>query len=79
MTVQIFLKTALYKGRYGSDRDRELSRPVVELHGTAEHRDGGLDVTPSALFDDKGRSVEPPFSRIFLPMSKVDHYIPLDE
>ncbi len=73
MTAQIFLKTALFKGR-----DRDLARPVTEVHGTIEHRDGGLDVTISALFDAKGRAVEAPYGRIFLPMAKIDHYVPTD-
>ena len=75
--IQIFLKTALYKGHYGPDRDRELGRPVLEVHGPAEHRDGGLAVAVTALFDDRGKPVDAPFEQIFLPMSKVDHYIPL--
>lgn len=73
MTAEIYLKTALFKGR-----DRDLARPVVEIHGSFEHRDGGLDVTVTALLDARGKPVESPWSRIFLPMSKVDHYIPTD-
>jgi hypothetical protein len=73
MTCQIFLKTALFKGR-----DRELSKPVFEVHGTLEHRDGGLDVVISTLLDANGKEVESPWTRIFLPLGKIDHYIPTD-
>ncbi len=74
--IQIFLKTALYKGHYGPDRDQSLSRPVFEVHGSAEHRDGGIDVSVTAMYDDRGKPVDAPFEKIFLPMSKVDHYVP---
>ncbi|MCP4872472.1 MAG: hypothetical protein GY898_27585 [Proteobacteria bacterium] len=75
MTAQIFLKTALFKGR-----DRDLARPVYEIHGTIEHHNGGLDVTEiTTLLDGKGKEVPAPsWNRVFLPMSKVDHYIPTE-
>jgi len=73
MTAEIHLRNAIFKGR-----DRGLARPVVEIHGTIEHRDGGLEVVVTEALDERGKPVETPWSRIFLPMSKVDHYIPTD-
>jgi hypothetical protein len=75
MTAQIFLKNPLYKGRYGGQRDRELKEPVVEIHGRSEHRDGGVEVQVEALFDVKGKPVDAPFERLFLPMGKIDYIV----
>jgi len=77
VTIQAFLKTPLYRGSYGSERDRELEANVVEVHGSSEEAPGGLRVTVSALFDAKGKEVEAPFKTIFLPLSKLDYYVEL--
>lgn len=75
MKIQAFLRTPLFRGRYGEDRSARLDATVVEVHGTAEARDGGLAVAVSSLYDERGKSVEPPFTSLFLPISKVDYYI----
>lgn len=75
MNVQIFLKNPLFKGRYGSQRDLELKEPVVEIHGEAQHRDGGVEVRVTALHDVKGKPVDAPFERLFLPLSKIDYLV----
>ena len=77
MKVQVFLKTPLFRGHYGKKRDQELEANVVELHGEAQEARGGLEIKVSALYDNKGKSVEPPFKKIFLPLSKVDYYVAL--
>jgi len=77
MKIQLFLKTPLYRGNYGAKRNQELEANVLEVQGKAETRDGGLDITVSALFDGKGKSVDAPFKRIFLPLAKVDYYVTL--
>lgn len=78
MRVQVFLKTPLYRGRYGAQRDLKLDAHVVELVGDAEAHKGGLDLRQPLLFDEKGREVDAPFDHLFLPMSKVDYYVVLD-
>ncbi len=78
MTVQIFLKNPLFKGRYGSQRDVELKEPVVEIHGRARHRDGGVEVSVEALYDVKGKAVDAPFERLFLPLGKIDYLVIID-
>ncbi len=75
MNVQAFLKTPLYRGAFGEDRSDKLGGHVVEVHGSAEVRDGGLDVLVSALYDDRGKPVDAPFQRIFVPLSKIDYYV----
>lgn len=75
MNVQIFLKNPLFKGRYGSQRDAALKEPVVEIHGFAEHRDGGVEVRVVALYDVKGKPVDLPFERLFLPLGKIDYLV----
>ena len=77
MKVQVLLKTALYRGKFGSDRT-ELSGSVMEIRGEAEVRDGGLDIQIADLFDERGRAVSAPFSRIFVPTGKIDFYV-IDE
>ncbi len=78
MRAQILLKTALYRGRFGPDQI-EIKGSVMEVRGTIEVRDGGLDVVVSSLHDERGRTVEAPFSRIFVPGSKIDFYVIEDE
>jgi hypothetical protein len=75
MTLQIFLKNPLFPGHYGADRAGRLAEPVVEIHGDAGHRDGGLEVEVTALYDGRGRPVEAPFERLFLPLAKIDYYV----
>lgn len=75
MTVQVFLKTPLFRGHYGADRSAELTATIVEIHGEAISRDGGLEVNVSALFDNKGRPIDAPFSQLFLPLGKIDYYV----
>jgi len=75
--IQAFLKTPLYRGSYGAKRNKELEANVVEVHGQAEEATGGLGLKVSALFDAKGKKVEAPFSKIFLPLSKIDYYVEL--
>ena len=78
MNAQIFLKTPLYKGRYGATRENELTASIIEVQGVAESRDGGLDVAVTKLRDNKGREIETPFERLFLPLAKIDYYVILD-
>ncbi len=75
MRVQVLLKTALYRGRFGADHDTELKGSVMEIRGSAEVRDGGLEVAVSSLHDERGRDVPAPFDRIFVPASKIDFYV----
>ena len=75
MKVQIFLKTPLFRGKYGAKRKQELGANVIEVHGTATVSTGGLDLKVSKLFDGKGAEVKAPFSSIFLPMAKIDYYV----
>lgn len=79
MKVQVFLKTPLFRGSYGPKRKQELEANVVEVHGKIddEAARGGLGITVSALYDAKGKSVDAPFKKIFLPLAKIDYYIPL--
>jgi hypothetical protein len=77
MKVQVFLKTPLFRGKYGAKRDGQLEANVVEVHGKAEEGKGGLDLAVSALYDDKGKEVAAPFAQIFLPLAKIDYYVTL--
>jgi hypothetical protein len=77
MKVQIFLKTPLFRGSYGAKRNAELKANVVEVHGKAEEGKGGITLTVSALYDAKGKKVEAPFAKIFLPLAKIDYYVAL--
>ncbi len=78
MTVQVFLKTPLFRGKYGADRSAELTATIIELHGEAIARDGGLELNVSSLYDNKGRPIDAPFSQLFLPMGKIDYYVIVD-
>lgn len=75
MRVQVFLKTPLYRGKYGTERDAELKATVTELAGEAIARDGGLELSVASLHDSKGQPVDSPFSQLFLPMGKIDYYV----
>ena len=75
MNVRVFLRTPLHRGRVVAPRKYELDDTVVEVVGEAEHRDGGLDIKVSALYNDKGVAVESPWPHIFLPGSKMDVYV----
>ena len=79
MRVQVLLKAALYRGRFGADYDQPLKSSVMEIRGTAEIRDGGLELTVASLHDEKGRAVDAPFSRIFVPQGKIDFYVIEDD
>ncbi len=79
MRVQVFLKTPLFRGHYGANREGELKATVVELAGEAIARDGGLELNVASLHDTKGKPCEAPFKRIFLPMGKVDYYVIVQE
>ena len=74
MKVQVLLKTALYRGKFGPDRT-ELGSSVMEIRGRAEVRDGGLDIQISDLYDERGRAVTAPFRRVFVPTGKIDFYV----
>tara|TARA_Y100001934_G_C11729609_1_gene485087 strand:+ start:51 stop:215 length:165 start_codon:yes stop_codon:yes gene_type:complete len=52
-----------------------LAGNVSELRGTADARDGGLDLQVAEMFDGKGEPVAGSLKRIFLPLAKVDYYI----
>ena len=78
MTIQIFLKTPLYKGSYGADRSVQLTEAVVEIQGSSAHRDGGLEVQVPGLFDSRGRAVTAPFQTLFIPLGKVDYYVVME-
>lgn len=75
MRVQVLLSTALYRGKFGADHDQEFASSVTEIRGTAEVRDGGLEIGVSSLHDARGKSVPVPFERIFVPSSKIDFYV----
>ena len=74
MKVRALLKTPLYRRRTG-DEASYLSGNVAEVRGSAEARDGGLDLNVDGMFDDKGAAVETTIKRIFLPLAKIDYYI----
>ncbi len=78
MTVQVFLKTPLFRGKYGADRSAELTATIIEVQGEAIARDGGLELSLSALYDNKGRLIDAPFSQLFLPLAKIDYYVIVD-
>ena len=78
MRVQVFLKTPLFRGHYGAEREAELKATVVELAGEAIARDSGLELSVATMFDNKGKPCEPPFSRVFLPLGKIDYYVIVD-
>ncbi|MEE2828098.1 MAG: hypothetical protein VX498_02835 [Myxococcota bacterium] len=77
MKVQIFLKTPLFRGKYGAKRNQELEASIIEIHGTAKAGSGGLELKVSKLFDSKGKETKAPFTSIFLPMAKIDYYVVL--
>ncbi len=74
MKVRALLKTPLYRQRSGEDTPY-LAGNVTEVRGTANARDGGLDLKVDAMFNEKGGQVETTIRRIFLPLAKVDYYI----
>ena len=79
--VQVFLRTPLFRGRYGVDGDRELSDNVTEVIGTvlAETRTG-LHLRVEGLGNDRGALEGTlPFAEIVLPLAKIDHLVPGDE
>lgn len=75
--VQVLLRTPLFRGRYGSERERPLDRTVVEVVGEViEERSTGLHLRVTGLVDDKGNPVaDLPFAEIVLPASKIDHLV----
>lgn len=75
MNVRVFLRNPLHRGRASAPRKYELNETVTEIVGTAEVRDGGLDLQVTALYSDKGSEVASPWDHIFLPASKIDLYI----
>ena len=75
MKVRALLKTPLYRQRTSGDDVAYLDGNVTEVRGKAEVRDGGLDVTVSGLFGQKGQAVDSTIKRIFLPLAKIDYYI----
>lgn len=75
MNVRVFLRNPLHRGRASAPRKFELNDTVTEIVGTAEVRDGGLDLQVTALYTDKGGKIDSPWSHIFLPASKIDLYI----
>ncbi len=79
--VQVFLRTPLFRGRYGDGEGRALSDDVTEVTGTvvAEARTG-LHLRVEALGTERGALAGPlPFAEIVLPVSKIDHLVPVDE
>jgi hypothetical protein len=74
MKVRAFLKTPLYRSRARGE-DNALTDAVLVVSGTAESRDGGLEVEVATLHNEKGVEVEAPFHRIFLPLAKIDYYV----
>jgi hypothetical protein len=77
--VRIFLKNPLHPGRPKGGRAREIEVAATEVVGVAVHRDGGLDVHVEALVDERGNAHASPFPSMFLPMGKVDYYVPVSE
>lgn len=75
MKVRVFLRTPLHRGRLIGPRKHELDGMVVEVCGEATARDGGLELEVTDMVDDKGESFESPWSKIFLPMAKIDVYV----
>ena len=64
--------------KLASGRGKSLNANVLEIMGTAEVRDSGLDLSDLECLDDKGQAVEAPFGRLFLPLGKIDYYVILD-
>ncbi len=79
MKVRALLKTPLYRQRAGGGDSGYLDGNVTEVRGTAEVRDGGLDVKVSGMFGEKGDAVGSTIKRIFLPLAKIDYYIVEDK
>ena len=75
MKVRALLKTPLYRQRAGGNDSPYLDGNVTEVRGTAEVRDGGLDVKVSGMFGEKGGEVSSTIERLFLPLAKIDYYI----
>jgi hypothetical protein len=73
--VRVFLRTPLHRGRVKGARKYELGSTVVEVVGEAAARDGGLEVDVTEMVDNKGESIASPWSKIFLPLSKIDLYV----
>ena len=79
--VQVFLRTPLFRGRYGVNGDRELPDNVTEVIGTvvAETRIG-LHLCVEGLGNERGTlEGSLPFAEIVLPLAKIDHLVPCDE
>lgn len=75
--VQVFLRTPLFRGRYGTDEVRELADDVTEIIGTVEaEARSGLHLRVEALGNERGHLAgPPPFAEIVLPLSKIDHLV----
>lgn len=78
MRVQVFLKTPLFRGHYGAERSTELKATIVELAGEALARDGGLELSVASMHDNRGKPCDALFSRVFLPLGKIDYYVIVD-
>jgi len=78
--VQVFLRTPLYRGRYGDDHGQPLDIDAVEVVGEVlEERSCGLQIRVTALRDERGNEAGTlPFSQIVLPPAKIDHLVLVD-
>jgi len=74
------LRTPLFRGRYGTGEVRELTDDVTEVIGTVEaEARTGLHLRVEALGNERGPLDGPlPFAEIVLPVSKIDHLVPVD-
>jgi len=79
MKVRALLKTPLYRQRAPGGETPDIDGNVSEVRGTAEVRDGGLDIKISALLGAKGETVDSTIKRLFLPLAKIDYYIVEDK
>lgn len=80
-TVQVFLRTPLYRGRFPAVGERHpLSRDVVEIVGEViEERSAGLHLRVIELRDELGDALSPsPFGEIVLPTAKIDYTVPTE-
>lgn len=78
--VQVFLRTPLYRGRYGDEHGQPLDIDAVEVVGEVlEERSLGLQIRVTALRDERGNAAASlPFTRIVLPPAKIDHLVLVD-
>ncbi len=79
--VQVFLRTPLFRGRYGDGNARRLDVDVVEIVGTVvDERSAGLQIRVSSLRDERGvEASDLPFRDIVLPSAKIDHLVLVEE